>query len=452
MDTNTLFQETNASPQSNSKETPLKLVIVGHVDHGKSTFIGRMLYDTDSIEPEKLDKIQRICKDQHKPFEFAFLLDALEEEQLQGITIDTTQIRFKTPKRPFLIIDTPGHKEFLKNMVTGAANASLALVLIDALEGIQEQSKRHSYLLSFLGIQHIMVLVNKMDLIQYEENRFNEICEEYTNFLSTLDINVHQVVPISALNGDNIVFPSMQMPWYTGPTVLSFLETFQATEPVVQAQNFLRLPVQDVYKFDHRRIITGRIENGNLSVGDKIKVLPLGHEATIQSIEAWPDSDSNITTSATTGHTVGITLDYPLFIERGNVIVDSQYAPQPAQYLWANLFWMQKAPASMEKRYKLKLGSQEVSVFIQEIKRVLKTDTMTFVSNPRQIAQFDTAEVLLRVERPIIADNFHEISRTGRFVLVDEYNVAGGGVVLSTNPLIADEIVLETESIQLSDR
>src|SRR4051794_10151143 len=237
----------------------LKIVIVGHVDHGKSTFVGRLFHDTGSLPEGKLEQLQRIAERRGVPFEWANLMDALQSERDQNITIDTAQIWFHTAKRQYVIIDAPGHKEFLKNMVTGAANAEAALLLIDANEGVQEQSRRHGYLLNLLGIKQIAVLVNKMDLPNYSQARFDEIEKEYRAFLQSVGVTPKLFIPISAYHGDNIATISEKMPWYKGPSVLQTLdEQFKVSD--APENQPLRYPIQDVYRFDDRRILAGRVE------------------------------------------------------------------------------------------------------------------------------------------------------------------------------------------------
>src|SRR6188768_2158937 len=225
----------------------LKIVIVGHVDHGKSTFVGRLFHDTGSLPEGKLEQLQRISERRGVPFEWANLMDALQSERDQNITIDTAQIWFQTAKRQYVIIDAPGHKEFLKNMVTGAANAEAALLLIDANEGVQEQSRRHGYLLNLLGIRQIAVLVNKMDLQGYSQERYESVEREYREFLSSIGVEAKQFVPIAAKHGDNIAALSANMPWWKGPTVLDVLDQFNVAD--LPSNQPLRFPVQDVYRF-----------------------------------------------------------------------------------------------------------------------------------------------------------------------------------------------------------
>ena len=243
----------------------LKIVIVGHVDHGKSTFVGRLFHDTGSLPEGKLQQLQLIAERRGVPFEWANLMDALQSERDQNITIDTAQIWFRTAKRQYVIIDAPGHKEFLKNMVTGAANAEAALLLIDAHEGVQENSRRHGYLLNLLGIRQIAVLVNKMDLENYNESRFKQIETEYRAWLATIGVEPKVFIPIAAKHGDNIASRSSNMPWWQGPTVLQTLDEFRVAE--LPKDQPLRFPIQDIYRFDQRRILAGRVESGAIRVG-----------------------------------------------------------------------------------------------------------------------------------------------------------------------------------------
>src|SRR5881394_2094426 len=271
---------------ASSGEATLRVVFVGHVDHGKSTLIGRILSDTNSLPEGKLEQVQRACAAENMEFEFAFLLDALLEEQEQNITIDTTQIPFKTAKRNYMIIDAPGHKEFLKNMITGASSADAAVLVIAANEGVQEQSKRHAYLLSLLGVRQFCVVVNKMDLADYSEARFLEIEKKYRELLKTLNLETNVFIPASGRFGENIAARSTKMKWHHGPTLAEALDAMTPMAPPTDLP--LRLCVQDVYKFDDRRIIAGRIETGMLQVGDELVFSPANKTSIVQSIEHWP--------------------------------------------------------------------------------------------------------------------------------------------------------------------
>src|SRR5215470_3177719 len=264
----------------------IRIVIVGHVDHGKSTLIGRLLSETGSLPAGKLEQIKAVSARRGMAFEWSFLLDALQAERDQGITIDTSQIRFRTPSRDFVLIDAPGHNEFLRNMITGAAQADAALLLVDAAEGVREQTLRHAYLLHLLGIRQVVVLINKMDRVSYEDIRFRHIGAEITAHLAGFGLKPAAVIPISARHGDGVAARTPAIDWYRGPTVIEALDGFAPARPATALP--LRLPVQAVYKFDDRRIVAGRLQSGRIAVGDEIAVAPSGKRALVRSIETWP--------------------------------------------------------------------------------------------------------------------------------------------------------------------
>src|SRR5438477_1358293 len=274
--------------KGNGSTTPteqLKIVIVGHVDHGKSTFVGRLIHDTGALTEGKLEQLQKIAERRGTPFEWANLMDALQAERDQNITIDTAQIWFQTKKRQYVIIDAPGHKEFLKNMITGAASAEAALLLIDAGEGVQEQSRRHGYLLNLLGIRQIAALVNKMDLQKYSQQAFEQVETEYRHYLNKIGVAPQFFIPISAKHGDNIGSLSPKMPWWKGPAVLDILDEFKIAAPLNDQP--LRFPIQDVYRFDKRRVLAGRIESGSVKVGDRLVFAPINKVSSVKTIERW---------------------------------------------------------------------------------------------------------------------------------------------------------------------
>jgi bifunctional enzyme CysN/CysC len=408
-------------------EATFPFVVVGHVDHGKSTLIGRLLADTDSLPDGRLEKVQKICVEQRKAFEYAFLLDALEAEQLQGVTIDITEVRFQWRGRTYVIIDAPGHKEFLKNMITGAAHAEAALLLIDASEGVQEQTCRHAYVLSFLGVKNVAVVLSKMDLVGYDRTRFEEIREEYGRFLATLGVTPIAFVPISARDGENIVTRPLRMPWYTGPSVIEVLEGFGPVERR-SASRALRFTVQDVYKFDERRIIAGRIESGRIAVGDEVEVWPSGYRARVKSIEAWPEPREPMREIGA-GMSIGITLDYQLFVQRGDIIADPSHPPTVSSFLAGNVFWIGRTPLEPARRYKLKLATLERDVNVADIPRVLSAVSLE-VQAHRSIGQNEAGEVVFRSARPFVFDVASELPATGRFVVLDGYDVVGGGIAI----------------------
>lgn len=405
----------------------LKIVIVGHVDHGKSTFVGRLFHDTGSLPEGKLEQLQKIAERRGVPFEWANLMDALQSERDQNITIDTAQIWFQTAKRQYVIIDAPGHKEFLKNMVTGAANAEAALLLIDANEGVQEQSRRHGYLLNLLGIRQIAVLVNKMDLQNYSEERFRGLEQEYRKFLQTIGVEPKQFVPIAAKHGDNIASPSANMPWWKGPTVLDVLDAFKVSEP--PSHQPLRFPVQDVYRFDERRILAGRVESGTVRVGDRLLFSPGNKTSTVKTIERWNSPSRELSTS---GESIGITLTEQIFVERGTIASLETDAPFELTRFKARLFWLGRSPFRKGKLYRLKLTTQEVECEIDSIDRVIDSSTLETVSRREKeifVGRNEVAELHIKTRRPVAFDVHADIVSTGRFVIVDGFEVAGGGII-----------------------
>lgn len=404
----------------------LKIVVVGHVDHGKSTVIGRLLYDTKSLPEGAIEKVKRISKETGKPFEYAYLLDAFEEEQKQGITIDTTQIQFHTKKRDYVIIDAPGHVEFLKNMISGAANAEAALLVIDANEGVREQSKRHGYILSLLGIKKVYVLVNKMDLIDYSEEKFLDVKSDMDTFLKSINVFPQKYIPVSAFYGENIALRSKKMPWYKGDTVLDALDIFEKDKDIIDKP--LRLPIQDVYKFDNRRIIAGRIESGVLNVGDEIVIYPSKRTSKIKTIEYWQEKDK--ATKVEAGMSVGITLFDEFFYKRGEFITrKDDEAPLVGDTFKANIFWMGEKRLTINKRYKLKLVTQETECEIASINKVIDASTLFSNDDAKEVNTNEVAEVVIKTKDKICFDEFRNNHVTGRFVIVDGYDISGGGII-----------------------
>lgn len=278
----------NYKKNKSSKEQ-MNIVIIGHVDHGKSTLIGRLMADTHSLPKGKLDEVKARCKRNARPFEYAFLLDALKDEQAQGITIDSARCFFRSKKREYIIIDAPGHIEFLKNMISGAARAEAALLVIDAREGVRENSRRHGYLLSMLGIKQVAICINKMDIADYSQKTFESIKSEYLDFLRQIGVEPLDFIPLSAREGDNVVNKSEHMPWYTGHTALEMIDSF--TKEASRVGKPFRFPVQDIYKFteadDDRRIFAGRIETGKIQTGDEVIFFPSEKKSKIASIECF---------------------------------------------------------------------------------------------------------------------------------------------------------------------
>lgn len=434
------------APDAEATRQRVSVVVVGHVDHGKSTLIGRLLADTGNLPEGKLEALQERCARNSKPLEYAFLLDALKDEQAQGITIDTARCFFKTALRDYIIIDAPGHIEFLKNMVSGAARADAALLMIDAREGVQENSRRHGYFLSMLGIEQFAVCINKMDLVDYRQDVFDRICAEYGEFLAQIPMKPFCFVPLNAHGGDNVAQRSERMPWYQGPSIAELLDRFTVAR--TDTDKPFRMPVQDVYKFtamgDNRRIIAGRIEAGGLRVGDGVVFLPSGKRSHVKTLESFPDKALS---GAATGQCIGFTTTEQVYVRRGDIVCrEDQTLPQVSARIRVDLFWLGHQPLTLNKAYKFKLGAAEVQVQVEKIVRVLNASNMAVEKERAEVRRHEVAECILRTRQPVAVDVCTDSAKTGRFVLVDGYVINGGGIVREV--LADEESGLRREAIQ----
>jgi len=431
---------------------PLRIVFVGHVDHGKSTLIGRILHDTDSLPEGKIEMVKKACAAEGMEFEFAFVLDALLEEQKQNVTIDTTEIRFKTKRRKYIIIDAPGHKEFLKNMITGASRADAAVLVIAANEGVREQSRRHAYLLSLLGIKQLIVVVNKMDLADFSEKKFQEIEKEYRKFLAELGLEARVFVPASAKNGDNVASTSSpsdesirmadkKMKWHRGPSVLEALDLLEPQSADVDLP--LRFCVQDVYRFDERRIIAGRIETGKLRVGDELVFSPANKASKVQSIEEWGENGDG---EAVAGDSIGITLTEQIFVERGYVASHQTDTPIEANRVHADVFWIVREPMRSGRLYDLRLATQEVKCEIVSIDQVMDSSSLESTTEKReQLERNEIGRLTIQTRSPLVIDNHDRIPKLGRFVIVDDGQICSGGTIFGG--VYTDRIVAKSKNI-----
>jgi bifunctional enzyme CysN/CysC len=407
----------------------LSLVVVGHVDHGKSTIIGRLLADTGSLPDGKLEQIRELCARTARPFEYAFLLDALKDERAQGITIDSARVFFTSAKRTYVIIDAPGHIEFLKNMVSGAARAEAAFLVIDAREGIQENSRRHGYLMGMLGIRQVAVLINKMDLVAHDERVYQTLAREFGRFLAQVGVIPAGFIPVSGAHGDNLSARSTAMSWYRGPTALEMLDGFHP-EPTAFEKPF-RMPVQDVYKFtgqgDDRRIIAGTVESGRLSVGDTVVFHPSGKRSRVRTIEAFNQSAPRQTRA---GSATGFTLEEQIYVSRGQIAArEGEPAPKAATRIAVSLFWLGKQPLITGRDYVLKLGSARVRARLESVERVIDASDLELTEHKPRVDRHDVADCILRLKSPVALDLVDELAGTSRFVLVDDYEISGGGIV-----------------------
>jgi len=406
----------------------MNIVIVGHVDHGKSTIIGRLLADTNSLPSGKLESVKEQCRLNSRPFEYAFLLDALKDEQAQGITIDAARVFFQTKKRNYIILDAPGHIEFLRNMITGAARAEAALLVIDSHEGIMENSRRHGYMLSMLGIKQVVVLINKMDLADYSEQVYKKITAEYSSFLSEVGISPLEFIPVSGMQGDNITQKSGLMKWYKGPALLEMMDSLSKNKSLSELP--FRMPVQDVYKFtsmgDNRRIVSGTIDSGKVKTGDELIFFPSGKKSTIKSIEVF---NENAKSTVHSGEATGFTLAEQIYITRGEMAaIKTEPPPKVTSRILVSIFWLGHQPMAKSKDYIIKIGTARSYASIEEVRKVIDASTLK-AEKKEELEKHDVAEIVLRLKKPMAFDLASEIVSTGRFVIVDNYEISGGGII-----------------------
>ncbi len=406
----------------------VRIVIVGHVDHGKSTLVGRLLHETGSLPEGKLEMLQAVSARRGMAFEWSFLLDALQTERDQGITIDTTQIRFRTNSRDIVLIDAPGHAEFLRNMITGASQADGAVLIIDALEGVRDQTRRHGYLLHLLGVKQVAVVVNKMDRVDFSAERFKAISDEFSAHLQVLGVTPTAVIPISARDGDGVAARTDRIGWYAGPTVVEALDRLEPARPLEALA--LRLPVQAIYKFDDRRIVAGRIESGSLSAGDEIVIMPAGKIARIKTVESWPETP--IAGRQGAGRSVGITLDRELFVERGDTIAHTATGPRETRRLRARIFWLHDKELAKGDQILLRCGPKESRATVVAIEKAVDPGELASVEN-KAIGLNHVGEIDISLSNPIATDPYTENPRTGRLVIEVAGRIAGGGLVLSVD-------------------
>jgi len=394
----------------------MNLVIVGHIDHGKSTLIGRLLFDTKSLPKEKLEEIEASCKALGKEMEFAYVVDALEEERKNEMTIDTTQTFFQTEKREYVIIDTPGHKEFIKNMITGSSYADVAILIVDVSEGMKEQTKRHAYILKLLGIGQVIVVINKMDKVNYEKGRFDKIKEEVLNFLETIGVTPLCVIPISAFKGDNVVTKSINMKWYDGKTLVKVLDELEEKK---RREYYFRLPIQDVYEINGEKIAVGNIISGEVKRGDKVKIYPSDEDAAVLKIL---ESNKEIE-MVRYPKSVGIALDKQ--IKRGDILAKGE-RPVVVQKLEANIFCIDKIEEGQE--YSFACVTQEVEAKVVEIKEKINPDTLERESG-KSLGEGDVGRVVLEFQNPVVIEKFGNVVELGRFVLKKNAIIIAGGTI-----------------------
>jgi bifunctional enzyme CysN/CysC len=427
----------------------MSIVIVGHVDHGKSTILGRLLADTGALPEGKLAQIRAFCERNSRPFEYAFLLDALKDERAQNITIDAARVFFQSAVRRYLVLDAPGHVEFVRNMVTGASHAEAALLVIDAQEGVQENSRRHGYLLAMLGVQRVIVLINKMDLVDYRQEAFEEVQAEYADFLASIHVQPLGYIPVSGREGDNIASNSSRMPWYDGVTVLAALDALESEPPPVDKP--FRMPVQDVYRFtefgDSRRIVAGTVVSGRLTAGDPVVFYPSAKRSVVRSFEAIDVPPTQIIS----GNAAGLTLNEQIYIQRGEVMVrEDEVPPHVSDRLRVSLFWLGRQPLETGHELWLKLGTARSKVQVETIHHIMDAGQLAQAGDgagtATRIQRNEVAECTLSLSKALAFDLAAELQGTGRFVLVDRFEICGGGIILNdagdTQRAVRDSVIL----------
>lgn len=409
----------------------LRFITAGSVDDGKSTLIGRLLYDSKSILADQLEAIERATKGRDDgTVDLALLTDGLRSEREQGITIDVAYRYFQTTARKFIIVDAPGHIQYTRNMVTGASNCQLAVVLVDARHGVVEQTRRHSLIASMLGIPHLVVAVNKMDLVGYSQDVFSDICIQYAELAKKLNAKDVTFIPLSALNGDNVVDKSANMPWYDGPALLSHLETVELSNDVNLTLG--RFPVQYVIRpqtaelHDYRGY-AGKINSGTFRVGDAITVLPSGQTSTISRIEA---NEQDIT-EAIASQSVILHLADDIDISRGDLIVTADHQPTVSQTVEGMLCWMDSKELKVGSKYVLQVGTARTRCSVREIPYQLNIETYEHIEDVESLKLNALAKVVLRTAQPIAFDPYIQNRFNGGAILIDETsNVTVGAVML----------------------
>lgn len=412
------------APARQQAQEKLSIVIVGHVDHGKSTLIGRLLFETEQVSAEKIAAVKALCKQQNRSFEYAYFLDALEEEQIQNITIDTASINFSTTKRTVCIIDAPGHREFLKNMISGAASADAAVLIVDVYEGVREQTKRHANVLVHLGIRNILVVLNKMDKVAYSQQRYEQVRDDIINYLTSINVDVLNVLPISARQGEQVTTRSQKLVWYNGPAFLEMIDKIPLRNN--KENMVLRMPVQDVMRVDGNRVYAGTIASGSICLKDKIRIEPSGRTVHVKQLYR---ANTRVN-SVSEGDAVGVVFATPIFADRGDVIVAAHEQQKAASTLVASVFWFHKAPLQVADKLLLKLATASVTVTVSAIENRLDSETLTVVEEKSfLIAEGETAELSFELEHPVFADEYAYHYETGRFILQRGETICGGGII-----------------------
>ena len=409
------------------KET-LRLVMAGHIDHGKSTLIGRLLWDTRSLPPDKIKELEKISKDFDKDTQLAYLTDQLKEERERNITIDTTEIFLKGKKKNFCLIDTPGHLEFIKNMLTGASQAEAAILIIDINEGVKDQTLRHAYLLKLLNISKVLVVLNKMDVTGYDKKLFHTVSVQITSYFQNLDIEVSHLIPVSAKDGTNVIKKSPLTPWYQGPGLLAAMESIDSHGEITS--NDLCLPIQDTYDIDGEKIIVGRIAAGAITTGQDVYVHPPREKRTVTSIRVF---NKNLT-RASAQESIGFTLNEPVDIQRGKIIFSAESEVKPTNYFIGNIFWLSKTPLEKGQTVFMRCATQGFEAVIEQITQRIDPSRLQVVEeNASELNVNEAGFIKFRLTSPGFLELFAKNPELGRYIIERHNALEGAGTVISKN-------------------
>lgn len=397
----------------------LNVVIVGHIDHGKSTLIGRLMYDSAVLPEEKLAEMQKLIEEYKKRFEFAYFLDSFEEELKEERTIDTTRILFKG-KNYYTIVDVPGHQEFIKNMLTGASHSEAAILVVSCVDGIQEQTRRHAFLVNMLGVKNIIVAVNKLDMVDYDESYFTRLKNDVAVMLTQFGYNDVQYIPISAMEGDNIYKASENIDWYQGPTLIQALD---AIEPRKIEKQLMRFVVQDVYTVDSKRITVGRVESGELQKGDSLVFQPSGVTADVSWMGSFPAELEN----AHSGQSIGLVIDKE--VNRGDVGGHASSPPVTVNSYLGEVVLLE-GKLRKDDHFEIKCGAKRVKCQVEAIEKLMSSETGEVIAtNPEVVGLNQAATVVFKTE-PMVVERFLDMPSLGRFILARDGKNVGAGIVL----------------------
>lgn len=404
----------------------INLVVVGHKDHGKSTLIGRLLYDSNAIPEQKLKEIKEELKSAGKSFEFAFILDSLEEERTGGLTIDIMQTPFKSKKYFYTIIDCPGHKEFIQKMLTGASQADAAVLVASAKEGIQDQTREHLFLVKMLGIKHLVVAANKMDLLDYDEESFRRFSRSLEEMLTSLGYAGVPIVPVSAFEGENVTKPSEKMEWYTGKSLIETLdETVKPPKPLSEKPT--RCVVQDIYRIEEQNVVVCRVETGRLRTGQAVTVMPIAEKGIVEKIESFGET----VTEAGPGDSVGVVLKETSNLKRGYVLASSEEKLLPTKRFVSEVIVFGDLTLKTGCLVPIRVGTADAKCKVQRILEKIDAVSLTVVEEkPKSLENGEVGKIVLQPVEPLYVEEYSAFPELGRFVIIGKKGAAAAGIIL----------------------